>query len=97
MYSTIKLLTSDMWEKFQQMFDETGFNVYIHCELVELEVPRITEAEKALENWQLVISELMKRTCDIYWRVEKKGNTDQTNSFIRKLKDNLESFLNNQM
>ena len=49
-FNTIKLLTSDVWEKFQQMFDETGFNVYIHCKLVELEVFRITEAEKVLEN-----------------------------------------------
>ncbi len=97
MYGAIKLLTSDVWEKFQQMFDETGFDVYIHHELVKLEVPRITEAEKVLENRWLAVSELMERMCDIYWRVEEKGNTDQTNSFIRKLKDSLEPFLNNQM
>ena len=97
MYGAIKLLTSDVWEKFQQMFDETGFDVYIYRELVELEVPRMTEAEKALENRRLAVSELIERTRDIYWRVEEKGDTDQTNSFIRKLKDSLEPFLNNQM
>ena len=48
------------------MFNETGFDVYIHCELVELEVPRITEAEKALENRQLTVSKLIERTHDIY-------------------------------
>ncbi len=58
------------------MFDKTGFDIYIHRELVELEVPRITKAEKALENQRLAISELMERTHDIYWRVKEKGNTD---------------------
>jgi len=97
MYGTTKLLTSDIWEKFQQMFDETGFDVYMHRELVELEVPRMTEAEKALENRRLAVSELMERVRDIYWRVEENGDTEQTGSFIRELKDRLEPVLNNQM
>ena len=66
MYSAIKLLISDVWEKFQQMFDETRFDVYIHRELIELEVLRITEAKKTLEKRWLAVSKLIKRTHDIY-------------------------------
>ncbi|CAB4421298.1 unnamed protein product [Rhizophagus irregularis] len=38
-YGVTKLLTSDVWEKFQRMFDEAGFDIYISRELVDLEVP----------------------------------------------------------
>ena len=66
MYGTTKLLTPNAWEKFQQMFDEAGFDIYIHRELVDLKVPRMTETEKATENRRLTISELMERMRDIY-------------------------------
>ncbi len=78
------------------MFDETGFDVYMHREL-DLDVPvsRLTEAESAIENrWQSV-SELMERMHDTYWRVEEKGNVEQTGMFIKELKDCLEPILNN--
>ena len=78
------------------MFDEAGFDIYIHHELVDLEVSRMTEAEKATENRQLAISELMERVHDIYWRVEERGNIEQTGAFIRELKDRIEPVLNNQ-
>src|ERR1041384_108842 len=83
MYGITKLLTPDAWEKFQQMFDEAGFVIYIHRELVDLEVPtRMTEAEKATENRRLAISELMERMRDMYWRVGERGNIEQTGAFI---------------
>ena len=90
MYGTTKLLTPDAWENFQNMFDETGFEIYIHRELVVLEVSNMTEAEKATENRKLAINELMERMRDIYWRVEDRGNTEQTAAFIRELKEQLE-------
>ena len=67
--STTKLILPDVWKKFQQMFDESRFEIYSHCESVDLEVPvsQMTEAEKAMENRRLTISELMERMCDIYW------------------------------
>ncbi|PKY47195.1 hypothetical protein RhiirA4_421207 [Rhizophagus irregularis] len=91
MYGTMKLLISDVWKKFQQMFEESGFEIYIHCELVDLEVPvfKMTEAEKAMENRWLAVSELTERIRDIYWRVKKK-----TGAFISKLKNRLEPVLN---
>jgi hypothetical protein len=78
------------------MFDEAGFDIYIHRGLVDLEVFRMTEAEKAIENRRLAISELMERIRDIYWRVEERGNIEQTGAFIRELKDRIEPVLNNQ-
>ena len=48
------------------MFDEVGFDVYMHREVVNLEVPRMTEVEKAMENRRLAVSELMERMRDVY-------------------------------
>jgi hypothetical protein len=50
------------------MFEETGFEVYMHYELVEVDSPEKTEAERAAENRRLAINELMERTRDAYWR-----------------------------
>jgi hypothetical protein len=61
-YGDIKLLTVDIWEKFQKMFEEAGFEIYMHRELVEIEEPKKTKAEKAAENRRLTINELMERT-----------------------------------
>ena len=54
----------------------------MYCELADLEVPKMTE-EKVTENRWLVISELMERMCDIYWRVKERSNIVQTSVFIR--------------
>lgn len=90
MYGVTKLLTPDSWGKFQNMFDETGFEVYTHRESVVLEVSEMTEAEKATENRKLAISELTERMRDIFWRVEDRGDAEQTAVFIRELKERLE-------
>jgi hypothetical protein len=37
----------------------------------------------------------MERMRDTYWRVEEKGNAEQTGVFIKELKDCLEPILNN--
>ena len=34
MYGSIKLLTDEVWERFQKMFEENGFEIYEHHELV---------------------------------------------------------------
>ena len=86
----------DTWDQFQRMFDETGFDVYMHREL-DLDVPvsRLTEAENAIVNRRQSVSKLMERMRDTYWRVEEKGNAEQTGVFIKELKDRLEPILNN--
>ena len=78
------------------MFDETGFDVYMHREL-DLDVPvsRLTEAENAIVNRRQSVSELMERMCDTYWRVEENDNAEQTGAFIKELKYCLEPILNN--
>ena len=95
-YSSTKLLTPDVWGKFQQMFDEVGFDVYIHREVVDLKVLRMIEVEKAIENRRLAVNELMERMRDVYWRVEKRGNIKQTGAFINELKDCLKPVLNRE-
>ncbi|RHZ68590.1 hypothetical protein Glove_294g103 [Diversispora epigaea] len=94
LYGEKKLLTTNAWEQFQQMFMESGFEVYISRELVEIELPKKTEAEKAMENRRSTINELIERTRNAYWRVEEKGNAVQKSTFIETLKASLGSILN---
>ena len=49
-YGTNKLLTANAWVRFQQMFEDSGFEIYVHQELVEVKKPERTEAEKGAEN-----------------------------------------------
>ena len=42
MYGVKRLLSVDAWEQFQQMFEETGFEVYQHHELVEVDLKQRT-------------------------------------------------------
>ena len=68
----------------------------MHCEVVDLKLPRMTEVEKTMENRRLAVNELMKRIHDVYWKVEKRGNIKQTDAFINKLNDRLEPVLNKE-
>ncbi|RHZ85353.1 hypothetical protein Glove_66g168 [Diversispora epigaea] len=95
MYGTTKLLTVDSWAKFQWMFEENGFEVYMHHELVEVDISEEIKAERAAENRRLAINELMEKTRDIYWRVEEKGDEKQTGALVEELKSCLEPILNN--
>ena len=95
MYGAKKLLSDDTWEQFQQMFEETGFEVYQHRELVEVYSEK-THAEIAQENRQLTLNELMERTRDVYWRIEENGDSVRSNVFLLELKAHLEPVLNNE-
>jgi hypothetical protein len=96
LYGEKKLLTTNTWEQFQQMFMESGFEVYASRELVEIELPKKTEAEKAAENRRSIINELIERTRNAYWRIEEGGNTAQRSTFIETLKVSLGSILNTE-
>ncbi|CAG8667068.1 11488_t:CDS:1, partial [Ambispora gerdemannii] len=37
-----------------------------------------SETERAAKDRQQIMNELMERTCDLYWRVEKRGDPEQT-------------------
>ncbi|RHZ74345.1 hypothetical protein Glove_226g32 [Diversispora epigaea] len=49
-YGPTKLLTTNSWRNFQLMFEESGFEVYFHNELIEVDILEQTKAEKAAEN-----------------------------------------------
>ncbi|RHZ73635.1 hypothetical protein Glove_230g147 [Diversispora epigaea] len=51
----------DSWVKFQWMFEENGFEVYMHHELVEVDISEEIKAERAAENRRLAINELMEK------------------------------------
>ncbi|RIB06294.1 hypothetical protein C2G38_2217499 [Gigaspora rosea] len=86
---------TDTWRNFQQMFEKSGFDIYMHREVVEVNILERNKAERASESRWLMVNELMERTRDVYWRIEEKGNENQTGAFIRNLKSCLEPILHN--
>ncbi|CAG8787166.1 416_t:CDS:1 [Cetraspora pellucida] len=93
MYSLRKLLIAKAWKQFQQMFDEGGFEIYEHRELVRIEFPEKNEIDKAAENRRLMVNELMERTRNEYWSIEESGGEKEKAEFIQKLKFCLDSVL----
>ena len=77
------------------MFEEGSFKIYIRNELIEVDISEQTKTKRATENRRLVINELMERTCDTYWKVEERGNDEQTNELIKELKSRLEPLIQN--
>ena len=71
MYGSIELLTGQVWETFQRMFKENGFEIYESRELVMVEQ---TEQQKEAEIRKLTVNELTERIRNGYWRVEKRGD-----------------------
>ncbi|RIB06508.1 hypothetical protein C2G38_2216873 [Gigaspora rosea] len=78
-------------------FEERPDLRYINHELVDIIMSDRTDAERAAENRHKAINELIERACDAYWKVEEKGDSEQTNAFIKELKICLDLVLNNQM
>ncbi|RHZ59685.1 hypothetical protein Glove_362g19 [Diversispora epigaea] len=93
LYGPRKLLTIDVWNRFQQMFDESGFEIYEHRELVSFEIREIDEINKAAENRKLTVSELMERTRNEYWNIEENGNEKKKSEFMERLKTCLDPIL----
>ncbi|RIB19326.1 hypothetical protein C2G38_2245210 [Gigaspora rosea] len=85
MYGSTRLLTNEPWLRFQQMFEEAGFDVYTCRELIEVRSSQKTEVEKAMESRSLVVNELIERIHDTYWRVKESGNSVRTNVFVQEL------------
>ncbi|RIB28398.1 hypothetical protein C2G38_2028579 [Gigaspora rosea] len=93
-HGSTRLLTNEAWLRFQQMFEEASFDIYMHRELIEIRRPQRIEAEKAMESRHLVVNELIEQIRDVYWQVEKKGNFTQTNAFVQEFNVHLEHVLN---
>jgi hypothetical protein len=78
-----ELLTAEVWQKFREMFEESGFQVYESRETF-IEFVQ-TEQQKSAENRKIALGELTERMRDKYWRVEEMGDTANTQSFISML------------
>ncbi len=72
-YGETRLLTPDVWNSFQKMFEESGFEVYVSRAVIEVQEIEQTEAEREAECRRLMVNELMERTRDLYWRWKKEG------------------------
>jgi hypothetical protein len=78
-----KLLTSDVWRMFHEIFEESGFEVY-ESRVTFVEYIQ-TEQQKSAENRKIAVGELTERVRDMYWRVEEMGDAEKTQSFISML------------
>ncbi|POG70593.1 hypothetical protein GLOIN_2v1775727 [Rhizophagus irregularis DAOM 181602=DAOM 197198] len=78
-----KLLTSDVWQMFREIFEESGFEVYESRESFIEYVQ--TEQQKRAEDRRIAVGELTERMRDRYWRVEETGDAERTQSFISML------------
>ncbi|RIB02063.1 hypothetical protein C2G38_2228908 [Gigaspora rosea] len=87
LYGENKLLTLSAWKEFQQMFIESGFEVYFNRELVEIDLPKKMEAEKAADKWRLTVNKLIERTRNAYWRVEERFFKKLSNNYLELLED----------
>ncbi|RGB41263.1 hypothetical protein C1646_810793 [Rhizophagus diaphanus] len=87
MYGNTKLLTTNVWRNFQEMFEESGFEVYESRESVIVFVQ--TEHQKEAENRRLTVYELTERVRDKYWRVEEMGDVKRTETFISMLETSI--------
>lgn len=95
-YGDAKLLTANAWRMFQEMFEESGFEVYECRELTIIEEPEQTEEEKKAENRRLAMCELTERMRDKYWRVEERSGPGGAEAFISNLEASLNQILNDQ-
>ncbi|CAB5152408.1 unnamed protein product [Rhizophagus irregularis] len=79
-----KLLTSDVWQIFREIFEESGFEVYESRESFIEYVQ--TEQQKRAKDRRIAVGELTERMRDRYWHVEEIGDAERTQSFISMLK-----------
>ncbi|RHZ62748.1 hypothetical protein Glove_335g24 [Diversispora epigaea] len=68
-------------------FDESGFEIYEHCELINFEILEKNENDRA-ENRKLTVNELMERT-----RNEENGDEKEKRKFLERLKTCLDPIL----
>ena len=90
MYGSVELLTTQVWELFQRMFEESGFEIYESRELVMVEQ---TEQQKEAESRKLTVNELTERIRDGYWRVEERGDVKRTEAYVHMLETSLDPII----
>jgi hypothetical protein len=88
-----KLLTTNVWMAFQQMFVESGVQLYVGRERVVIPIAEPTVEQRQAEARRLQVNELMERVRDKYWSVEDKGDAEATTDYITRLTHSLSSIL----
>ncbi|GES94243.1 hypothetical protein GLOIN_2v1777473 [Rhizophagus clarus] len=78
-----KLLTSEVWQIFHKIFEESEFEVYESQESFIEYVQ--TEQQKGAENQKIAVDELTKRMRNRYWHVEEMGDAERMQFFISML------------
>ena len=91
MHGSMKLLTSEIWELFQRMFEENRFEVYEHKELVM--IFEQTKQQKEAEDRKLTVNELTERIHDGYWRVEERDVIEQIEAYIKILETSIKPII----
>jgi hypothetical protein len=92
----VKILTPAAWRRFQLMFEENGFEVYEHRELVEVAEPVQSEHDRGVESRRLAVNEMLEQVRDRFWRIEEKGDVELAGAFIGRLGASLESVFSAQ-
>ncbi|CAG8437974.1 1023_t:CDS:2 [Scutellospora calospora] len=92
-YGSNRLLTTKAWRMFQEIFEESGFEVYEHYELVIMEKLGQSEEEKKAENRRLTVNKLTERLHDRYWSVEEGSGAEEAEAFVSRLEGFLSPIL----
>ena len=91
-YGATKILTAEKWASFQNLFEESGFEIYQSRERVEVEEIQ-SESVREAEARQERLSEMLERARNQYWRIEEEGNAEMANNYVRNLEVAFEQFL----
>ncbi|CAG8519798.1 9050_t:CDS:2 [Ambispora gerdemannii] len=78
MHGAKKLLTSNIWKQLQQASRTRRVIIF-----------EKSETERAVKDQQQIMNELMEKIRDLYLRVKKREDPEQTVLFIEKLKNEL--------
>ena len=88
-----KLLSDVTWHSFQNMFQESGFEVYEHRERVDRSEEYVTQANQGTECLRVRVEEVNERVRDKYFSIVESGNIKESEQFVDQLEMTMESLL----
>lgn len=93
MFGRKKLLTALTWRSFQLMFEESGFEVYEHRELVCISENGPTEEEQDIERLRVRVGEINERLRDTYFGILERRGIKETAQFLGRVEATIEPLL----
>lgn len=93
MFGQNKLLTDSVWQFFQHMFQESGYEVYEHRERVTAPQHQQTQAERDAEHLRVRVEEINERVRDKYFSILEAGNIEKSAEFLGHLEATVEPLL----